>query len=443
MPNPEPTPKKKDKVKAGNGQGSVRELPSGKWRWEVTLGYTLEGKRRSISGVCLNKGQAEIAKSKAIADFSRGLLASSDSITLKEYADKWLNRQKGLRPSTIKNYKVFIAYAMKHLGKLKLKDIKPHHLKDCLVACSETIMEGGRGTGKPMSSSTLGKVRTCLKAIFREAVNDQLIYVNPMDGVKPLRQATPEPVGIALSEVQMTRLHELGLCLYEAGVSRLFPALFTAACLGLRRGEVMALRWEDIDLDKNILKVHRSLSVNSGKPDMGEVKTRRSKRDVPVPLSLKNILLMHREKQRLEREKALNAWHDTGAVFATEVGDYTHPDNLNRALTNLCEWSDSEMLTDKRLLVVPVKARVKLRAIIECDKPLPNLTPHDLRHTAATLMLKRKVPVEVVSRILGHARVSITMDVYRHVLESEKEQSMPDLFDTPLPVREPQALILN
>jgi integrase len=87
-----------------------------------------------------------------------------------------------------------------------------------------------------------------------------------------------------------------------------------------------------------------------------------------------------------------------------------------------------------------VDARPKLELIVRSGKKLPDLKPHDLRHTAATLMLRRKTPVEVVSRILGHAKVSITLDVYRHVLDSEKEQSMPDLFDTPLPVRQVQAI---
>lgn len=442
------TKKQKDEKKAGNGQGSVYQLANGKWRWQVTLGYSLEGKRQTASGVCDNITLAERAKAQAIADYSRGLLGAAEAITVKEYADKWLSRQKGLRASSVRNYKKEIDYAMKHLGKLKLKSVKPHHLKDCLVTLSETIMEGGRGTDKPMSSRTLGKVRTRLKAIFREAVNDQLIYVNPTDGVKSVRQPAPEPVGVALDEVQMNRFHELGICLYDAGVARLFPALFTAACLGLRRGEVMALRWQDIDLERNMLKVRKSLSVNSGKPDMGEVKTRHSKRDIPIPLSLKNLLLLHKEKQRMERERANKAWHDTGAVFATELGDFTHPDNLNRALTNLCEWSDptalkdnsleDKVVADRQLLVIPVEARRKLRVIIRAGDKLPNITPHDLRHTAATLMLKRGVPVEVVSRILGHARVSITLDIYRHVLDAEKEQVMPDLFDAPLPVRQVQ-----
>jgi integrase len=442
MPNTEPTPKRpKPKDRRGNGRGTVWQLASGRWRWQVTLGFTLEGKRQALSGTAENRSLAETELSKAVADYSRGLLGASEDIALKEYADKWLSRQKGLAANSILAYRRELDYALELLGKMKLKSVKPHHIKDCLVTLSERIMNGTGG--KPMSSRTLGKIRTRLKSVFREAVNDQIIYVNPCDGVRPLRQPTPEPMGIALDEVQMTRLHELGLALYEAGVARLFPAIFTAACLGLRRGEVMALRWEDIDLEKNILRVRRSLSINEAKPVLGDLKTRHSKRDIPLPLSLKNLLLLHQERQKLERERAETAWHDTGAIFATETGDYTHPFNLKRALTNLHEWSDSDIVTDKRLLVIPVKARAKLRAIVEADKPLPDLSPHDLRHTAATLMLKRKVPVEVVSRILGHARVSITMDIYRHVLDSEKHTAMPDLFDAPLPIREVPVLTLN
>jgi integrase len=444
MLNPGPTPKKtrakKEKVKAGNGQGSIRELPSGKWRWEVTLGYTLEGKRQSVSGVCANQTQAGIEKAKALADFARGLLASADKITLVEYSERWLKRQKGLRASSISSYQGEIAHAMKHLGKLKLKDVKPHHIKDCLAKLSDTLMNP---TGKPMASRTLGKVRTRLKAIFREAVNDQIIYVNPCDGVKTIRQPTPEPVGIALDEVQMTRLHELGLTLYEAGVSRLFPAIFMGASLGLRRGEVMGLKWEDIDFARNVIRLRRSLSVNNGKPDMGDLKTRHSKRDIPLPLSLKNLLLLHQEKQKLERKNAEGAWNETRAIFATTTGEFTHPDNLNRAVTRLCAWSNADVLTNDMLLVIPVKARARLKVVIQAGERLPDLKPHDLRHTAATLMLRRKVPVEVVSRILGHARVSITLDIYRHVLESEKHTTMPDLFDTPLPVRELPQVTLN
>jgi integrase len=223
----------------------------------------------------------------------------------------------------------------------------------------------------------------------------------------------------------------------------LFPAIFAAASLGLRRAEVFGLRWQDLDLEKGVLWIRQTVTTPDAKPHLGEPKTKHSKRDIPIPPTLKNILLAHRERQRLERERATEAWHDIGAVFATELGEYTHPDNFNRALTKVCEWSDPGRLTDKRLTAIPVKARSKLKAVITSGESLPDLTPHDLRHTAATLMLRRGVPVEVVSRILGHARVSITLDIYRHVLDSEKQAVMVDLFDTPLPVRQPQPMTLN
>jgi integrase len=435
----EPTIQKDKKHKEnGNGSGTVWKLPSGRWRWQITLGFTPQGKRLAKSGTEANKTLADTALAQAIADFTRGLLGASENISVKDYADKWYSRQKGLEANSLLAYRTELNYALEHLGKLKLKNVRPHHIKDTLLALSERTMESGRGTGKQMSNRTLGKVRTRLKAMFREAVSDGLIYVNPCDGVKRVKGFESEPAGFALDEVQMTRLHELGLALWEAGVCRLFPAVFTAASLGLRRGEVFGLRWQDVDFDKNMLRIRQNLKTPGGKPVLGELKTRHSKRDIPMPLSLKNILLAHQERQKLERERAKEYWSETSAVFAAEYGDYTDPSNLNRALTNVCEWSDPDTLTAKKFLAIPVEKRPKLELIIKAGERLPEMTPHDLRHTAATLMLKRKTPVEVVSRILGHAKVSITMDVYRHVLDAEKEQAMPDLFDVPLPVRQVQ-----
>jgi integrase len=153
-------------------------------------------------------------------------------------------------------------------------------------------------------------------------------------------------------------------------------------------------------------------------------------------------LLAHQQRQQEEREKAGGAWHHIDVLFATELGDYTHPDNFGRALRNLVAWSDPAQFSITRCLDLPVKARTKLETIIRAHEKLPALRPHDLRHTVAILM-RRGVPAEVVSRILGHSKVSVTLDIYRHVLESEKQMTMPDLFDAPLPVRELPRVTLN
>jgi integrase len=305
-------------------------------------------------------------------------------------------------------------------------------------------MKGGSGKGKPMSPRTLAMVRSRLKAVFAEAVVDQLIYVNPCEGVKRIKVVnTSEAVGTVLDFVQMTRFHELGLALFEAGMSRLFPALFTAASLGLRRGEVMGLRWEDVDFENNAVRVRQNYHIAENKPKLGELKTRHSRRDIPMPVTLRNVLMAHQLVQQKERAKALEAWTDSGAVFTTTLGHYVHPDNFNRALDNLLQWSDPDSFNETRCLGVPINHRKKLETIVKAGEKLPDLRAHDLRHTAATLMLRRSVPVEVVSRILGHSKVSITLDIYRHVLESEKKAVMVDLFDAPLPVRQVQVGPLN
>jgi integrase len=441
MANPEPT-KKKHK-ESGNGSGTVWKLPSGRWRWQITLGFTLEGKRQAKSGTAENKTLADVALARAISDYSRGLLSASENVTFSAYAQRWLELQKDLRPTTRLSYQVEINHTLKHLGKLRLKDVKPSHIKGCLAKLSETTMMSGRGKGKPMSGRTLRMIRTRLKSIFQEAVIDQIIFFNPCDAVRRIKAPTTESVGKVMDFVEMTRFHELGLALYKTGVCRLFPALFTAASLGLRRGEVMALRWQDVDFSKNLLHIRQNVTTPKGKPIFGEPKTLHSRRSIPLPVTLKNILLLHLETQRLERERAETAWQDTGAVFATETGNYTHPDRLQKALGNLIQWSDPKEFTKGRCKALPVNVRGRLESIVTAGEKLPDLTPHDLRHTAATLMLRRKTPVEVVSRILGHAKVSITLDVYRHILDSEKEQTMPDLFDTPLPEREVKVAVLN
>ena len=162
---------------------------------------------------------------------------------------------------------------------------------------------------------------------------------------------------------------------------------------------------------------------------------------------------------------AVSIFGGSGAVFATALGAWISPDNLNRALKNILEWSDSKHLLEqyepdgepprtakkgesltnleRRIRAVPVPHRARLEAIVRAGVALPEITPHDLRHTYATLALRSKVPVAVVSKTLGHARISITMDIYRHVLPSEMKENVFDLFAVPLPVRDVPVIAVN
>ena len=200
--------------------------------------------------------------------------------------------------------------------------------------------------------------------------------------------------------------------------------------------------------------VRQNLTVVDGISALGKPKTKNFTRDIDMPASLKAALEAHKKAQDLEKSHARDAWADTGAVFATEVGEYTHPTNLNRALKGLVEWSDPAAAVKGRkdrprksaapdgsspleLLMrsLPVDHRANLHRIILTGKPLPVISPHDLRHTAATLLLRRggDTKIAFVSKMLGHSKISTTMDVYRHVLESEKKEQAIDLFSVPKP----------
>ena len=428
-------PKERKVKDRGNGQGTVYETAPGKWRWQVTVGYKPNGKRLSVSGRADSKTQAQTVMTQALADHARGLLAAPESITVSDYADKWLNRQKHLSANSLRAYRGELDYALQYIGKVRLRDVRPTHLKDLMVKLSEQVMAG---LGQTMAPRTQSKVLTRLRSLFREAVSDQIIYVSPVEGVRKVKTPSAEAVGTVLDFGQAARFQEVGQALYGADLCRLWPALFTAVSVGLRRGEVMGLAWEQVDFKKGVLHIRQQLKVEHGKPVLGTLKTQHSRRDVFIPESLRLLLQGLRERQEAERAVLGSVWRETGAVFATTDGGWTHPANLTRALSHIIEWSEPSAI-EKRAravrAVVSSDALACLEAVARAGDKLPDLSPHDLRHTYATLALRRKVPPEVVSKTLGHARVSITMDIYRHVLDSERRDHLIDLFETPVPVR--------
>lgn len=432
-----PKPKER-KVKArGNGQGTVRQVGE-KWRWEITLGFRTDGKRISRSGYTATKGKAEVAKSSALADHARGLIADPEKITVAQYSERWLKRLLELRPRTAKRYGEELAYALEHIGTVRIQEIRAPHMKDLMVRLSKRTMRRG-GT---MSTRTQAHVLTRLRSMFREAVSDQIIYANPMEGVKRVRGARIESAGTALDFEQAARLHAVGWALYEAGLCRLWPALFTAVSVGLRRGEVMGLTWADVDLDRSVLHIRQTRVMGVDVIETSDPKTLNSRRDIHMPPSLVAVLKTHRERQDVERQALGALWATTGAVFATELGEWTHPDNLKRALARVVAWSNP-VQPDRAWKGIPREQRARLAAVVGMGLELPTISPHDLRHTYATLALRRNVPVEVVSKVLGHARVSITLDVYRHVLDNERRASTIDLFEEMPKAPAPQVSALN
>ena len=444
-----PVPRKQSAVKRGNGRGSITTYKGDRFRWRFrdAFGNAL------ASGITGTRIEAEDALTKAKADNIRGILASPDQITLEQYAAKWLERQD-VREITRTTYRREIGLILPALGKKRLKDLKPMTIRDALTKLASTTRKRKKGdkiidTGKLTSSRTLAHVRTRLRSIFREAVTDQILYVSPAESVKPIKKNRTEQPHISLDFDQAAFFIELSTIMYQASVCRLWAAAFIAISIGLRKSEVMGLRWKDIDFKNGKLLVRHTAVSHSGEVTRAEItKTDHSRRDILMTESVVAVLKMHQQRQLEEQAKAEDAWQDSGAIFTTKIGAWTHPDNLKNAIEDICKWSNLNHYTtlDPRGVkrghrMFPIEYRSSLEALLADNKPLPHVTPHDLRHTAGTLMLRRKVPVEVVSKTLGHSDIAITYSRYRHVLESEKREYVIDLFPTPIFLQiDPKAL---
>ena len=447
--------------KTANGLGSVDQLPSGLWRWRVSV--RVAGKRIRVAGTAQTETAARKALNKAVTDAERGTLITADRVTFREYAKTWLEAQPDLRFNTRKDYTLGLKYANEVIGHMRLRDIRGTDLQTAMKNLAARDMGGVKD--KKMSARTVNQVRARMKSVFQQAVIDQLLFVNPAVAtkrVKDTRDPEDRP-GQALEPVQVSRFVELGTALHAAGVSKLWSALFVMVSVGLRRGEALALRWSDIDLENRTLNVRHTLIQEKKKLVLGKPKTVQSIREIPLVSSEVAVLTAHLEASRQEAQAVGRAWSSLTPVFATLSGAHTEPRNLQATLKSLLAWSDPKCEREQPKLTTKKRAaragtvstlerklhgfnpdhRAKVKAIVNAGEALPNIRLHDLRHTAGTMMLQRKMPVEIVSRILGHASISITLDVYRHVSQREIKLERIDVFDQPLPVRDVPALVVN
>ncbi len=370
--------------KRGNDEGSISRRKNGGWMAQYT-GYTVEGrKRRTFYG----KTRAEVSEqlTKAMADRDGGMDYEPAKITAGEYLDMWLRDSvKGtVKEATYANYsyitRVHISPA---LGRVKLKSLTPAHVRGFY----------GEKSRSDLSAATVKKMHVVLRKALSQAVSDGLIPRNASDGVKPPRASAPG------EEIRPLDSEECGAFLEASRGERLEAMYVLAIHCGLREGELLALRWEDANLEatKPVLLVRRTLT--RGEDGRGWIagastksgKGRRVRLTRPAVTALKD----HRKRQLEERMRLAGFWQNQGLVFPSQTGSLLNPSNLrNRSFK-----------------------RIKARSGVRED-----LRFHDLRHTCATLLLSEGVNVKVVSEMLGHASITITLNTYSHVL--------PDMQDS-------------
>ncbi len=233
---------------------------------------------------------------------------------------------------------------------------------------------------KPLSARTVLHHHRVLYEALRHAVQWQLLSRNPADGVKP-----PRP---GRHEIRVITAEEAGRLMAAASDATLHMLVYLALTTGARQGELLALRWQDVDLERGVLHVVRTARRLPGRgTTYGAPKSHRSERPVALAPETLRLLHEHRRKQVEERLRVGPDYEDGDLVFATATGTPVDDSNLRR-------WFQ--------------------RVLKEAG--LKPMRFHDLRHTAATLMLRADIHPKVVSERLGHATVSFTLDTYSHVL---------------------------
>ena len=368
------------------GSGSVSKR--GKtWYFVVDIGQDVTGKRKQkLKSGFRTKEEAQKALREFQNRLDRGFDPHADRITFREFVEGtesrigWLaSHADQVESSTVRRYQSLArVYLMPRLGSKRLGQIRPAEIQACLDAMDR-------------APRTIQHVRALASKIFSDALRLELIPRNP---AKPTQAPKAERPDLEVP----TTAHVPALVAAAAG-SVYEPALWLSLFTGARRGEVLAVSWDRIDLNGRRIAIDRSLERIDGQFRIKEPKTKRSRRDVAIPPVLVERLRRWKAEQRKRRLAAGPGWAgpdnpERDLVCDDGLGGPLVPDSYSKAFKR---FAASAGIPDARL--------------------------HDLRHAAATLMMEAGVHPSVVSRSLGHASEAFTMSVYGHVRDEMLDQA--------------------
>ena len=361
-------------AKRGNGEGSIyRRKSDGYWVGSLSLP---DGNRKVFYG----KKQSEvIAKlDEAANDLRRGMLAVGSNTTLQEYLENWLENvhKPTIRLSTYLNYRKLLKnYLVPGIGKVKIHRLTPQQVQGFY---SQKMSEG-------LAPKTVNNIHGVLHKALDNAVKWNILPRNVCDAVTPPR--------IPRKEKNVLTKQQAHTLLEKVRTHRLEALLTLAITTGMREGELLALHWQDMNFEDCSLQVKRAVSYLKGYGYVeSEPKTAKGRRMIKLPVFVVDILVRHKAQQEEQRREVGSTWIDKDLVFTNAQGYYYSSSTLRKVF--------------RRFLV---------------SIGLPHMRFHDLRHSAATILLAMKVHPKVVQEILGHSQIAMTLDVYSHALPSMQE----------------------
>ena len=368
--------------KRANGEGSIRKRKDGRWEGRYTAGHDPETGKAIYKNV-LGKTQAEVKeKLKAAIKETQSLDQTKvGKYTVGEWMEVWFEDYAKLkvRPSSHQTYR---GYIDNHIGpnigdipleKLTSMDLQKLYKK--LLTKGRVDRLEAKDQPKGLSAKTVRNIHQILSSALKLAQEQRIILANPAEGC-----ALPK---VEHREMKTLPVEQLQSFLREAKESGVFELYYLELATGLRRGELLGLKWEDIDLERGDLRVKRQVSRINGEVVEAPLKTKNAYRTLPLAEDTIGVLKEQRKKA------GSSPW-----VFPSPNGGPISPDSVLHMLY-----------------------RVLKRA------GLPRVRFHDLRHTFATLALQNGVDIKTVSGMLGHFSAGFTLDTYAHVTSAAQRQA--------------------
>jgi integrase len=367
----------------GNNEGTIVQLPNGKWRGRIMVGYLPNGKpdRRSVTGTTRKEVQQKLRALVGQKETGRLAERAKEKGTLGEYLTHWLDTIPGrVKGSTVYRYRILVnTHMIPCLGAKRLAELKP----DAIAAFYSERQKFG------LSPSTVQLIHTTLRKALGDAVEYGYIAFNPVARVKPPRRADFEPRVLTSQEVQKI------LTSADEAQDRLAGLWSLLALSGARIGELLTLQWDAVSWDRQSIAITRSLSIDADKRAIIDTpKTARGRRVVALDQDAIDTLRRHRARQNADKLKLGPDYDDHGLVFASAVGTPMSERNVIREFKEALDRAGFSK-----------EDREKIRI-------------HDLRHFHITEAAYAGVSVKALSARVGHASVAFTLDRYAHAIEA-------------------------
>ena len=367
--------------KRANGEGNLRKRKDGRWEGRYTAGYDPYTGKRIVKNV-LGKTQAEARdKLKKAIEESSLLDISRESYTVASWLRTWykLYAQPNIRTSTANRYELMIEkYTVPRIGSIKLSKLTARDLQRLYKALLDHGRISGTETQGPgLSTTTVHSLHLMLHSAFKQAVKERLLLRNPTEDC-----IAPKIRKVEMKILEPEQIHRY---LLAAENHNALPMFYLELVSGLRKGELVALRWDDVDTERNTVSVSKQLVRNpDGTLELTQPKTETSIREVSIPQEAVDLL---------KQEHALHP--DNPYLFpSAKTGEMYHPDSV-----------------------------VNLHKKILREAGIPHIRFHDLRHTFATMALQSGVDIKTVSAMLGHYDAGFTLKTYTHATRQKQEEA--------------------